>query len=85
MKSEEILEILSNESKPAWLLGDGLLYHRDKFKAEDTYFFEEDLWSPRASKVYELGWQLARENKFTDPLLLTPNYLMRPDVTIKGK
>jgi len=85
MTHDEILEILSNEPKPVWLLGDGLVYHKERFKAEGVCFIEEDLWRPRASKVHELGWQLALENKFIDPLLLTPNYLMRPDITIKRR
>ncbi len=84
MTAEEFLNKFADKDKPVCLLGDGLLYHKDKFKANGVFFFDEKFWSPRASKVHQLGWQLALQNKFTDPLSLTPNYLMRPDIKQKN-
>jgi len=83
MTADEILDRFACKDKSIWLLGDGLVYHKDKFKAEGIYFFDEEFWSPRASKVHQLGWQLALANQFSDPLLLTPNYLLRPDIKLK--
>jgi len=85
MTAGEFLDRFACRERPVWLLGDGLVYHKDRFKAEGVCFFEEEFWSPRASKVHQLGWKLALEKKFTDSLLLTPNYLMRPDITIKKR
>jgi len=68
-----------------WLLGDGLLYYKDKFKAKGVCFLEQKYWSPRASKVYELGWQKALAGQFADPVTITPNYLLRPDAEEKLK
>ena len=68
-----------------WLLGDGLLYYKDKFKAKGVCFLEQKYWSPRASKVYLLGWQKALAGQFADPVTLTPNYLLRPDAEEKGQ
>jgi len=70
---------------PIGLLGDGLVYYKDKFKAEGVFFLDEEHWSPRASQVHLLGWQMALNGQFTDPLTLTPNYLRKPDVTLKSR
>lgn len=85
MTANEFLDRFVCNQKSIWLLGDGLLYHKDRFKTDGVHFFDEGLWSPRAAKVHQLGWEKAQSGKFSDPLTLTPNYLMRPDVTLKRK
>lgn len=85
MTAHEFLEKFACKEKPIWLLGDGLLYHRDKFKADGIYFFDESFWSPRASKVHQLGWKKALAGQFADLMSLTPNYLLRPDIKIKPR
>lgn len=83
MSASEFLARFAGNGKRIRLLGDGLLYYRGKFEAEGISFFDEEFWSPRAGKVYLLGRQKALRGEFDDPLTLTPNYLRRPDVTIK--
>jgi tRNA threonylcarbamoyladenosine biosynthesis protein TsaB len=83
MPSEEFLEKFAAPNHPVWLLGDGLLYYKDKFKANGVRFFDEQYWSPHASKVHLLGYQLALAGQFSDALSLQPNYLMRPDIKLK--
>ncbi len=73
------------EDKPVWLLGDGLLYYKDKFQAGGVHFFHEKYWSPRAGKVLLLGRQMALKEQFADALTLTPNYLRNPDVIVKSR
>lgn len=85
MTVSKFQEKFACREKPVWLLGDGLLYHKDKFETEGICFFDEEFWSPRASKVHQLGREKALAGEFADPLTLTPNYLMRPEVTLKGK
>jgi len=68
---------------PLGVLGDGLLYHRDKFIADNVCILNERYWSPRASNVHRLGHQKARAGLFADPLTLTPFYLRGPLVTLK--
>lgn len=68
---------------PLGVLGDGLLYHRDKFTAGDVRVLDERLWSPLASNVHRLGRQKAEAGLFADPLTLTPFYLRGPLVTLK--
>lgn len=67
------------------VVGDGLLYHREKFAARGVHILPEEYWSPRASKVHHLGWQKARRGLFADALTLTPFYLRGPHVTVKQR
>jgi tRNA threonylcarbamoyladenosine biosynthesis protein TsaB len=85
MTASQFLERFAHNAEPIWLLGEGLVYHKDAFKAENIYFFEKKYWNPRAAKVHSLGWQLALQKKFADPLTLQPNYLLRPDAEVKLK
>ncbi|MHC4117317.1 MAG: tRNA (adenosine(37)-N6)-threonylcarbamoyltransferase complex dimerization subunit type 1 TsaB [Planctomycetota bacterium] len=83
MTASGFLAQFAGKDKPVCLLGDGLLYYKGKFQADGVSFFDEELWSPRAAKVYLLGREKGLRGEFDDPLTLTPNYLRRPDVTIK--
>jgi hypothetical protein len=85
MTAPQFLSRFTRDEQPIWLLGDGLLYHRDKFKADQVRFIDEKYWSPRASRVLLLGWEKALTNKFENPITLTPNYLLRPDIKIKKR
>ena len=85
MTAPQFLDQFTRDEQPIWLLGDGLLYHKDKFKADTVRFLDEKYWSPRASRVLLLGCKKALANKFEDPLTLTPNYLLRPDIKIKTR
>jgi tRNA threonylcarbamoyladenosine biosynthesis protein TsaB len=83
MTAEQFLENFTGQSQSIWLLGEGLVYHKDKFEADGIRFLNERYWSPRAGKVHLLGWQKALTGQFADPLTLQPTYLRRPDVKEK--
>ena len=83
LTADEFLEKFAGRDKPIWLLGEGLVYYKDKFKAEGVRFLDEKYWTPHAEKVHLLGWQKARANQFADPLTLTPLYLRKLDVKVK--
>lgn len=85
MTPSHLLERFAHRHKPLWLLGDGLLYYKDKFQADGVRFFDEKYWSPRAVNVLLLGRQMALKGQFTDALTLIPNYLRKPDVKIKTR
>jgi len=85
MTPSQFLDRFAREDKPSWLLGDGLLYYKDKFQAGGVHFFHEKYWSPRAGKVLLLGRQMALKEQFADAMTLTPNYLRKPDVTVKPR
>jgi tRNA threonylcarbamoyladenosine biosynthesis protein TsaB len=85
MTAAQFLESFAGADRPIWLLGDGLLYHKDKFKADGVHFLDDKYWSPRAGKVHLLGRQKAAAGQFADPLTLTPKYLMRPDIKLSNR
>ena len=85
MTISQFLTRFAGKAEPIWLLGDGLLYYKDKFQADGVNFLDEKYWSPRAGKVHLLGWQMALKEQFADALTLTPNYLRKPDVTITSR
>lgn len=85
MSPSHFLARFADKERPICLLGDGLLYYRDMFRADGVRFLKEECWSPRAGKVHLLGWQMALKEQFADPVTLTPNYVRTPDVTIKPR
>jgi len=85
MTAAQFVERFARSDRPTWLLGDGLLYYKDRFIAEGIQLLDETYWSPRASKVHLLGWQKALAGQFADPVTLGPNYLLRPDIKIKPR
>ncbi|MHC4324619.1 MAG: tRNA (adenosine(37)-N6)-threonylcarbamoyltransferase complex dimerization subunit type 1 TsaB [Planctomycetota bacterium] len=85
MTISQFHEKFAGKARPIGLLGDGLLYYKDKFQADGVHFLDEKHWSPRAGKVLLLGRQMALNKQFADALTLTPNYLRRPDVTVKSR
>lgn len=83
MSASQFLDKFSRNAEPIWLLGEGLVYHADAFKAENIHFIDKDYWNPRAAKVHLLGWQLALKGRFANPVTLQPNYLLRPQAEEK--
>ena len=81
--ARQFLEKITADSQPVWILGEGLVYYKDKFKADGVHFLNEQYWSPRAEKVHLLGWQKAMADQFADPLTLQPAYISRPDIKEK--
>lgn len=80
----EFVEKFSCKSRPVWLLGEGLVYYKDKFESDGIRFLDEKYWNPRAEKVYNLGWEKALAGQFADPLTLQPTYLRRPDIGVSS-
>jgi tRNA threonylcarbamoyl adenosine modification protein YeaZ len=80
MTASQFLEKFANREKTIFLLGEGLVYYKDKFKADGVRFLDENYWTPQAAKVHLLGWEKAQAGQFANPLTLTPKYLHRPDV-----
>ncbi len=83
MTASQFLEKFAGQAEPVWLLGMGLVHHKDKFKVDGICFFEEKYWTPRAEKVHLLGWKMAQAGNFADALTLQPNYLRVPDIRQK--
>ena len=76
MTADEFIHKFANQT-PIWLLGEGLVYYKDKFNADGISFFDEHLWTPKASQVYRLGLQKSLTGQYEDPLQLQPLYIRR--------
>ena len=85
MTASQFLDRFAGKTKPVWMLGEGLVYYSDKFKAEGVHFLDEQYWNPRAEKVHMLGWKMACTGQFADPVTLQPKYLRRPEAEEKCK
>lgn len=81
--SEEFKAKFADPQNPIWLLGEGLVYYKDDFKANGIDFLPEDHWQPTAANIYKLGYRLALADKFADPVTLEPKYIQRPDAKPK--
>jgi len=85
MTAREFLDQFADPTNPIALLGDGLLYHKEKFQSPGTRILHEKYWSPQAAKVHALGRQLALAKKFADPLKLIPTYIRHPEAEEKWR
>lgn len=78
IKPTEFLRRFARQQEPIWLLGEGLVYYRDAFKADGIRFLDEKYFSARAKNVYLLGRQMTKDTYYTNPASLTPYYIRRP-------
>jgi tRNA threonylcarbamoyladenosine biosynthesis protein TsaB len=81
MTAEEFLTQFSNT--PVSLIGEGLVFYKNQFAHQNVSVLDDKFWNPSAANIHKLGWQLAINGQFADPLTLTPNYIRGPDITIK--
>jgi hypothetical protein len=59
------------------LIGEGLGYH--DLAADGIHLAEPDRALPTPTGVLRVGWELAREGKFTPRNELLPHYTRRPE------
>jgi len=79
----QFINLFAQKNRPVWLLGEGLLYHKEAFESESTKFPPPHLWQPQAANVHKLGWKKAQQEEFADPLTLQPFYIRRPEAEEK--
>jgi tRNA threonylcarbamoyladenosine biosynthesis protein TsaB len=78
MTAQQFLETFPQKERPIYLLGEGLVYYKDRFKADGIDFLDETCWTPTAAKIHQLGWQKALANQFADASTFQPIYLRMP-------
>lgn len=83
LTAAQFVEKFAEKTEPVWLLGEGMVYYKDKFKAGGIRFLDEAYWYPKAVKVHLLGWEKALAGRFADPLTLQPLYLRGPEAKEK--
>ncbi|MBW8016982.1 MAG: tRNA (adenosine(37)-N6)-threonylcarbamoyltransferase complex dimerization subunit type 1 TsaB [Planctomycetes bacterium] len=79
IKAAEFVERFAGGDQPLWLLGEGLLYYKDKFAADGIKVIDEQYWAARASGIYKQGRKQAKNGDFTPPKQLSPLYLRKTD------
>lgn len=83
LTAAELLDRFATPDHPLLVVGDGLLYHQDRFQAKAVHILDPRHWSPRAESIHLLGCQKATSGQFSDPLTLVPFYLRGPEVTLR--
>jgi tRNA A37 threonylcarbamoyladenosine modification protein TsaB len=79
MKASDFVDKFAGSDDPVWLLGEGLVYYKDKFAADGIEFMDEKYWPATAAGVFKAGLLAAKEGDYADPKTLTPCYLRRSD------
>jgi tRNA threonylcarbamoyladenosine biosynthesis protein TsaB len=80
-----LTDMLARTPRPAHLLGEGIPFH-DKFIPKDdssVHVTPPALWQARAAVVAELGAEMARAQRFADPMTLSPIYIRKPEAEEK--
>lgn len=71
--------LLAETGRPLTVLGDGLRGQRQELSGEGVVCLGEKSWQPRAANVYRCGRLRSRAGLYSDPNLLLPIYLRRPE------
>jgi tRNA threonylcarbamoyladenosine biosynthesis protein TsaB len=81
---DSLASVLARVPRPVHLVGEGVPYHRKSIPEDPGVIVTApELWQARAAAVVEVGAALARQGQFTDPDLLTPIYIRRPEAEEK--
>lgn len=79
LTADEFRERFCGKGERVAVLGEGLVYHKEKFEGDGCFAVGEEYWSPRASNIIRLGWAKAKDGKFEDALSMEPKYIRRPE------
>jgi tRNA threonylcarbamoyladenosine biosynthesis protein TsaB len=82
---DSLSAMLARAPRPVHLLGEGIPYHRQFIPPDDPQIIvtDADTWRARAAAVARIGWAMAQEGRFADPLQLTPIYIRKPEAEEK--
>jgi len=83
LRPENFIENYTSDLKPIFLLGEGLLYYKDRFAHPNTVICPETLWYPSAANVHRLAYPKVIAGQFEPPQTLRPQYLRDPDAKPK--
>ena len=78
-----IRDLAAELPRPAWLVGEGVAYHRDALDPADARLEVSDDATPRVRVVAGLGAAMASRGDFADPFALVPAYVRRPEAEEK--
>jgi tRNA threonylcarbamoyl adenosine modification protein YeaZ len=75
MTAEQFVERFRDSQPAVGLLGEGLVYYANSFRAAGIEIIDEKYWWPQAANVHLLGWHQAQTGLFAAPDTLEPLYL----------
>lgn len=84
MTPETFLQRSNGQDRPIFLLGEGLVYYKDRFQTGGIRIMNSKHWYPHAHHLFRLGRIQAVAGRYADPISLIPNYLRGPDVIEKA-
>ena len=76
-------DLAASLPRPAWLIGEGITYHRDAIDPSDEHLQVFDDPTPQPRVVASLGSAMASRGEFADPFALVPAYVRRPEAEEK--
>ncbi len=85
MTALQFVQKFADTEEPIHLLGEGLTYYTHLFKVPGIEFLDSRYWCPRAKNVHLLGYEMACEGQFADPITLEPTYLRRTEAEEKWR
>ncbi len=65
------------------VLGEGVKYHEAAVRASGLSVLPEESWPPRAKTLYDLGYTMSKQGKFTEMKKLVPHYIRPPEAEEK--
>jgi tRNA threonylcarbamoyladenosine biosynthesis protein TsaB len=80
---DTLAAMLTRSPRPVHLVGEGLPHHDKQIADQSVLLTPPPSWRARAGAVADLGWEMSRQGKFTDPLLLLPLYVRLPEAEEK--
>jgi tRNA A37 threonylcarbamoyladenosine modification protein TsaB len=79
LKPEEFVAQYGQQDELIWLLGEGLVYYSDKFKASGVRILDEKYWQVNPDGLYSIGQEMAENGLFTEAAEIVPIYLRQPE------
>lgn len=73
------VELLKSQGGDIAVAGEGAHFHRKEILDTGARLIEAEWGTPTAACVHELGWEWARQGRFTAPRDLVPLYVRRPE------
>jgi tRNA A37 threonylcarbamoyladenosine modification protein TsaB len=79
LKPEEFVAQYGQQDELIWLLGEGLVYYSDRFKASGVRILDEKYWQVNPDGLYSIGQEMAENGLFTEAAEIVPIYLRQPE------
>ena len=79
LKPEEFVAQFGWQDELIWLLGEGLVYYSDRFKAPSIRILDEKYWQVSPDGLYSAGQAMDKKGLFTEAAEIVPIYLRQPE------